>query len=144
MTPWTVACQAPLSMGFFRQEYWTGLPFPSPGDLSDPGIEPAQVDPLPAEPQGKPKNTGVGSLSLLQWIFQTQELNRGLLHCRWILYQLSYQRSPPALAGGFFTSRTTWKVRSPYKNPIFSLSYFLLFLEKYSAQNWFSINIFSR
>ena len=38
-TPWTVAHQAPLSMGFCRQEYWSGLPFPSPGDLSDPGIE---------------------------------------------------------------------------------------------------------
>ena len=44
--------------------------------------------------QGRPKNTGVGSLSLLQWIFLTQELNRYLLHCRWILYQLSYQGSP--------------------------------------------------
>ena len=40
VTPWTVACQAPLSMGFSRQEYWTGLPFPSPGDLPNPGIEP--------------------------------------------------------------------------------------------------------
>ena len=49
---------------------------------------------LPAEPQEKPKNTGVGSLSLLQWIFPTQELNWGVLHCRWILYQLSYQGSP--------------------------------------------------
>ena len=38
--PWTVACHAPLSMGFFRQEYWSELPFPSPGDLPDPGIEP--------------------------------------------------------------------------------------------------------
>ena len=50
------------------------------------------VDSLPAEPQGKPKNTGVGSISLLQ-IFPTQESNQGLLHCRWILYQLSYQGS---------------------------------------------------
>ena len=39
-TPWTVARQAPLSMGFPRQEYWSGLPFPSPGDLPDPGIKP--------------------------------------------------------------------------------------------------------
>ena len=39
-TPWTSACQAPLSMGFSRQEYWNGLPFPPPGDLSDPGIKP--------------------------------------------------------------------------------------------------------
>ena len=47
-------------------------------------------DSLPAEPVGKPKNTGVGSLSFLQQIFLTQELNWGLLHCRWVLYQLSY------------------------------------------------------
>ena len=40
VTPWTVVFQAPLSMGFSRQEYWSGLPFPSPGDLPDPGIEP--------------------------------------------------------------------------------------------------------
>ena len=45
---------------------------------------------LPAEPQGKPKNTGVGSLSLIWWIYPTQESNRGLLNCRWTLYQLSY------------------------------------------------------
>ena len=45
------------------------------------------------EPPGKPKNTGVGSLSLLQKIFPTQESNQGFLHCRWILYQLSYQGS---------------------------------------------------
>ena len=51
------------------------------------------ADSLPAEPQGKPKNTGVGSISLLQGIFPTQESNQGLLHCRWILYQLSYQGS---------------------------------------------------
>ena len=52
-----------------------------------------QANSLPAEPQGKPKNTGVGSLSLLQQIFLTQESDRGLLHCRWIPYQLSYQGS---------------------------------------------------
>ena len=50
-------------------------------------------DSLPAEPQGKPKNTGVGSLFYLQQIFLTQESNWGLLHCRWIFYQLSYQGS---------------------------------------------------
>ena len=52
-TPWTIACQAPPSMGFSRQEYWSGLLFPSPGDLPDPGIEPRspalQADYLPAE-----------------------------------------------------------------------------------------------
>ena len=57
-TPWTVAHQAPLSMGFSRQEYWNGLPFPSPGDLPDPGIEPGspalQADDLLTEVWGKP------------------------------------------------------------------------------------------
>ena len=53
-----------------------------------------QVDSLPSEPPGKPVNTRVGSLSLLQGIFPTQELNQGLLHCRQILHQLSYQGSP--------------------------------------------------
>ena len=47
-----------------------------------------------SKPQRKPKNTGVGSLSLLHWIFWTQESNWGLAHCRWILYQLSFQQSP--------------------------------------------------
>ena len=62
-TPWAVAHQAPLSMEFSRQEYWSGLPFPSRGDL----------------PEG---------------IFPTQESNLGLLHCRQILYWLSYEGSP--------------------------------------------------
>ena len=56
--PWTVACQAPLSMEFSRQEYWSGLPLPSPGDLPDPGIEPwsptLRADSLPSELTGKP------------------------------------------------------------------------------------------
>ena len=55
--PWTVACQAPPSMGFSRQEYWSGLPFPSPGDLPNPGIEPGsptlQADSLLSQPPGK-------------------------------------------------------------------------------------------
>ena len=59
-TPWTVGCQAPLSIGFPRQEYWNGLLFPSPGGLSNPGIEPRspalQADSLPSEPPGKPDN----------------------------------------------------------------------------------------
>ena len=79
-------------------EVWSGEPFPSPGDLPNPGIKPRspilQADSLPAEPQGKPKNTGVGSLSLLHGIFPTQESNQGHLHCRYILYQLSYHGSP--------------------------------------------------
>ena len=58
VTPWTIDHQAPLSMGFSKQEYWSGLPFPSPGDLPDPGIKsgsPAwQADFLPSKPPGKP------------------------------------------------------------------------------------------
>ena len=90
---------------------WVAVPF-SRGS-SQSGVEPRssalQVDSLPAEPQGKPKNTGVGNLSLLQGIFPTQELNWGLLHCRRILHQLSYQGSPdvsgklPHLLGGRYT-----------------------------------------
>ena len=53
VTPWTVAPQAPPSMEFSRQEYWSGLPFPSPGDLPDPGTEPGS-DALPSEPPGNP------------------------------------------------------------------------------------------
>ena len=68
------------------------------GTFPNPGIKPKspalQADSLPAEPQGKSKDTGVGSQSLLQWIFPTQEFSQGLLHCRWIFYQLSYQGSP--------------------------------------------------
>ena len=59
-TPWTVAYQAPPSMGFSRQEYWSGLPFPSPGDPPNPGIKPGspalQTDTLPSEPPEKPLN----------------------------------------------------------------------------------------
>ena len=94
----TIACQAPRPWGFSRQEYWSGLPCLPPGNLPNPGIEPGsptlQADSLPTELPGKSKNTGVGSLSLLQGIVPTQESNWGLLHCRRILYQLSYQGSP--------------------------------------------------
>ena len=86
------------TMEFSKPEYWSGHTFPSPGNLPNQGIEPRsstlQEDSLPAKPQWKPKNTGVGSLSVLQRIFATQELNQGLLNCRWILYQLTYQGSP--------------------------------------------------
>ena len=66
VTLWTVAHQVPLFMGFSRQEYWSGLPFSPPGDLLDPGIEPAspvslalQGDSLPTEPPGKPSSLRV-------------------------------------------------------------------------------------
>ena len=70
---------------------WMSCP---PGDLPKPGIEPRspalQADSLPAEPPGKPKNTGVGSLSLFQQIFPKQGSDPGLLHCRQIFYHLSH------------------------------------------------------
>ena len=92
---------SPSIHGILQQEYWSGLPSPPSDDLPNPGIQPRsptlQGDSLSADPPGKPENTGVGSLSLLQRIFPTQELNRGLLHCRRILYQLSHQGSPRIL-----------------------------------------------
>ena len=69
VTPWTVAHQAPPSMGFSRQEYWSGLPFPSPGDLPDPGIEPRspalRADALTSEPL-TPKSDHTGTEKTLQ------------------------------------------------------------------------------
>ena len=68
VSPWTVAFQAPLSMGFPRQEYWNGLPFPSLGDLPKPGMEPRsptlQADSFPSEPPGKPRYLYIHRLSL--------------------------------------------------------------------------------
>ena len=101
VTPWTIACKVPLSMQFPRHEYCNGLPFPSPGDLPDPGIEP--VNPSPAlsvlclVTQSCPtlcnsgssvhgvspdKNTGVGCHALLHGIFPVQGSNPGFLHSR--------------------------------------------------------------
>ena len=79
----------------------TGMPCHAllQGNLPNPGIEPRspalQADSLPAEPPKQPKNTGMNRLSLLQGIFPAQESNQGLLPGRRILYQLSYQGSPP-------------------------------------------------
>ena len=75
----------PLSRGSSQPRHRTQVSWIEP---RSPAL---QTDSLPAEPQGKPRNTGVGSLSLLQQIFQTQESNWGLLYCMRILYQLSYQ-----------------------------------------------------
>ena len=104
VTPWTVAHQAPLSIGFSRQEYQSGCHALLQGNLPNPGIKPRsptlQVDSLPTEPPGKPKNTGMGSLSLLQRIFATQEWRWCLLHCRRIFFQASYRGSPPNSISG--------------------------------------------
>ena len=64
VTPWSIACQAPLSLGFSRQEYWSGLPFFSPGDLPDPGVKSRspveQARSLQCEPPGKPTSIYAG------------------------------------------------------------------------------------
>ena len=102
VTPWTVALQPPLSIGIFQARILEWVSCPPPGDLPNPGIFPTRGSnpvshiaggSLPTEPPGKPKHTELGSLSLLQRIFLTQESNRGLLHCKRVLYQLSYQGS---------------------------------------------------
>ena len=84
--------------GILQARILEWLAFPFSRWSFNPGIEPRspalQEDSLPDEPQGKPKITGMGSLFLLQGIFPTQELNWGLLHCRWTLYQQSHQGSP--------------------------------------------------
>ena len=95
-TSWTIACQVPLSMGFSRQEYWSGLPFPSSGVITTQGqnlhllyLLHWQEDSLLLGPHGKPKNTGVRCHILLQSIFPIQGSNPRLLcllHCRQILY----------------------------------------------------------
>ena len=80
-TLWTIACQSRMSMEFSRQENWSGLPWPPPGDLPYPRIEPRspplQANSLLSDPLGKPKNTGVNSLSLLQGNFPTQDSKGG-------------------------------------------------------------------
>ena len=84
--------------GILQDRILGWISFLSPGDLPNPGIElrspTLQVDSLPAEPQGKPKDTGVGSLSLLQGIFPTQEQNPGLPHYKQILYHPSHNGKP--------------------------------------------------
>ena len=101
VTPWAVAHQAPLSMGILQAKIQDRVAMPSSRGSSRPRIKPKspalQVDSLVFEPPGKPKNTGVGSLSLLQGIFQTHGLNPGLPHCRQILYQLSHKGNPRIL-----------------------------------------------
>ena len=75
--PWTVVYQASLSMGFSRQEYWSELPFPSPGDLPDPGIKPRspalQADALPSEPPGNITSGNLGSEALFKSLPPSRE-----------------------------------------------------------------------
>ena len=96
--PWTVALWVPLSMGILQARILKWVAMPSSRESSQPRdwtwVSCIAGRFLPSEPPGKPMNTGVGGLSLLQGIFLTQESNRVLLHRRQILYQLSYRGSP--------------------------------------------------
>ena len=101
------------------------------GTVPTHGLNPAlphgrQIDSLLSEPPGKLKNMKVGSLSLLQGIFSAQESSRGLPHCSWILYQLSYQGSPSYITGLHFATLIFWKIVSfscvPVIEPIWLLS----------------------
>ena len=105
MTPWTVTCQAPLSIKFSRQEYWSWLPFLSPGDLSKPGIEPGfpalQMDSLPSELPGKPKSE-VTQLCLTLYDFMDCSLPGSSVHgifqariLEWVAISFSRESSQP-------------------------------------------------
>ena len=116
-TPWTVAHQANLPMGIPQARIPRWVVMPSSRGSSQPrdrSRSPAvQADPLLSEPPGKPINTGVASLSLLQGVFPTQESSQGLLHCRRILYQLSHQGSPSYITGLHFAIfMIFWKIVS--------------------------------
>ena len=111
-TPWTVACQAPLSTGFSRQEYWSGLPFPSPGCLPNPGIEAMfptlQADSLPSEP---PRNPYMQSTSwkMLDWMNYKQEWRETYQQpqiCRWCHSNGGKQRGTKE---PLYEGETEWK-----------------------------------
>ena len=114
---------------------------------SNPGLEPRfpalQVNSLPFETPGKPKNTGLGSLSLLQGILLTQELNQGLLHCRQILYQQSCQGSP--YISGYrasnrdnYTHHVSWEQGRLHFLFILPLSLQMVLLELFYIQVWYA------
>ena len=90
-------CSLPASSvhGDLQARILEWVAMPSSRGSFQPRSPELQADSLPSEPPGKPKDTGVGSLALLQGVFLTQELNRGHLHCRQILHQLSNNGSPP-------------------------------------------------
>ena len=94
MTPWTVPLQALLSMGFSGQEFWSGLPFPSPEELSEPGIEPGspalQVDSLPFELHGSPLHS---SKNLLKNEMTGWSSSGGIGYCSWlILWRVPWEK----------------------------------------------------
>ena len=98
--------------GFLQARILEWVAHPPPRDLPNPGIKSRfptlQMDSLPSEPPGKPKNTRVGSLSLLQGKFLTQKSNQGLLHCRHILYQLTRKAHSWFIISCKFRVYSTW------------------------------------
>ena len=117
-TAWTAAYQAPPSMGFSRQEYWSGLPFPSPRDLPSPGIKPGspalQADALPSEPPGRPK-VKVKVVPLCPTLCDPNDCTvHGTLQARlleWVAFPFCRGSSQPrgrtqvsCIAGRFFSS----------------------------------------
>ena len=120
-TPWTVARQAPLSLGILQARILEWVAMPSSRDLLNPGIEPRspalQVDSLLSELPEKPNNHGVGSLSLLQGNFPSQESNHGLLHCRWILLTAELPGKPCITTYKVLKVKTTVTASSKMINP---------------------------
>ena len=127
-TPWTVAYQAPQSTEFSRQEYWSGLPFPSPGDLPNPGIEPwsptLQADALPSEPYYLTiSEVKVAQSCLTLWDLMDYTVH-GILQARileWVAFAFSRASSQPKdrtqlsrIAGGFITSWVTREALLPH------------------------------
>ena len=133
MTAWTVGCQASLSMGILQARILEEVAMPSSRGSSQPRdqtqVSILQMDSLPSEPPGKLMNSQVGSQSLLQGIFPTQELNSDLLHCRHILYQLSYQGRPEQVWRNTNLSDTT-KI-TPMNSITYSAIIFFFFFSFY-------------
>ena len=107
-TLWTVGCQASPSMGFSRQEYWSGLPFPSPEDLPDPGIEPRspalEADALTSEPPGKPGSIPGAGRSTGEGIGYSLQYSWASIVVQWV-------KNPSAM-------RETWIRSLGWKNPM--------------------------
>ena len=126
-TSWTVACQAPPSMGFSRQEYWSGLPFPSPRDLPDPGNEPRfpplRADSLLSEPPGKPYNNlkKKSSKASILW------------HSAFFMAQLSY----PYTTTGKIIAVTIWTFAGKVMSLLFNmLSKFVILMGRIVKKLW--------
>ena len=133
-TPWTVTYQAPPSLGFSRQEYWSGLPFPSPADLPNPGIKPGspvlQADALPSEPP---------DLIDTDWPFLTQ------CWCHYLKSKWSVNLSKPII-NEFHSDHLFLLFLSPASLPFFSSSLFFLFTKWFHCLvvtlHWLSLSMY--